>query len=87
MSTLTYYVFPITYKTASVLCQSECASLKQTVNMLFFILKIIKIPTSKEETLMQCTELLLIYKERICFNMTHYSRNSIWFVKSNSAVS
>ena len=27
---------PITYKNASVLCQSECACLHKTVNMVFF---------------------------------------------------
>ena len=28
---------PITYKNASVLCQSECACLHKTVNMVFFV--------------------------------------------------
>jgi len=39
--------FPITYRNASVLCQSECTCLHQTVNMVVFFLKIMKIPTQK----------------------------------------
>jgi len=31
--------FPITYKNASVLCQSECACLHQTVNRVVFFTK------------------------------------------------
>jgi len=31
--------FPRTYRTASVLCQSECACLHQTVNMVVFFVK------------------------------------------------
>ena len=31
--------FPITYRNASVLCQSDCASLHKTVNMVVFFLK------------------------------------------------
>ena len=31
--------FPITYRNASVLCQSECACLQKTVNMLVLFVK------------------------------------------------
>ena len=31
--------FPITYRNASVLCQSECACLHKTVNMVVFFVK------------------------------------------------
>jgi len=31
--------FPITYRNASVLCQSECACLHKTVNMVIFYVK------------------------------------------------
>ena len=31
--------FPITYRNDSVLCQSECACLHQTVNMVVFFVK------------------------------------------------
>jgi len=34
-------VFPITYKNTSVLCQSECACLHQTVKMIVFFFNII----------------------------------------------
>ena len=42
--------FPITFRNASVLCQSECICLHKTVNMaVFFWLKVMKIPTQKDE--------------------------------------
>jgi len=31
--------FPVTYKNASVLCQSECACLHKTINMVVFFVK------------------------------------------------
>jgi len=55
--------FPITYKNASVLHHSECACLHQTVNMVVFFLKIMKIPTQKGEHSCKCTELSLKQKE------------------------
>jgi len=51
--------FPITYQNDSVLCQSECACLHQTVNMVVFFLKIIKIPTLKGQHSCKCTGLSL----------------------------
>ena len=48
--------FPITYRNASVLCQSECAWLHKTVNMVVFCLKIMKIPTKKGEHSCKCIE-------------------------------
>ena len=49
--------FPITYRTDSVLCQSECACLHKTVNMVVFF--VMKIPTQKGEHSCKCTELSL----------------------------
>jgi len=51
--------FPITYRTASVLSESECTCLHQTVNMVFSLLKVMKIPTctQKGECSCKCTEL------------------------------
>ena len=37
--------FPITYRNASVIFQSECACLHKTVNMVVLFLNMIKIPT------------------------------------------
>ena len=58
--------FPITYKNASVLCQYECACLHQTINMIVFFLKIMKIPTQKGEHSCKYTELSLKRYEGIC---------------------
>jgi len=41
--------FPITYRYASVFCQSECAFLHNTVNMVVFFVISMKIPTQKGE--------------------------------------
>ena len=41
--------FPITYRNASLLCQSECTCLHKTVNILD-LLKVMKIPTQKVES-------------------------------------
>jgi len=49
--------FPTTYTNASMLCQSEGVCLHQTVNMVIFFLKIMKIPTKKGEHSCKCTEL------------------------------
>ena len=50
--------FSITYRNASLLCQSECACLYKTVNMVvFFWLKVLKIPTQKGEYSCKYTEL------------------------------
>ena len=44
------YDFPITYRNASVVCQSECACLHKTVNMVVFFVKSNEnIPTQKGE--------------------------------------
>ena len=48
----------VTYRNASVLCQSECACLHQTVNTVVFFVK-------KGEHSCKCTELSLLWKERI----------------------
>ena len=54
--------FPITYKNASGLCKTECACLHQTVNTVFFFLKI---PTQKGEHSCKCIELSRKGKEGI----------------------
>ena len=59
--------FPITYKKASVLYQSEWACLHQTVNMVVFFLKIMKIPTKRGEHSCKRTELSLKQKEETDF--------------------
>mgnify|MGYP000196321524 CR=1 FL=1 len=41
--------FPITYRNAGVFCQSECACLHKTGNMIVFFLRMMKIPTLKGE--------------------------------------
>ena len=45
--------FLITYRNASVLCQSEYACLLITVNMVVFFVKVMKIPNYKRRALMQ----------------------------------
>ena len=57
--------FPITYRNASVLCQSECAFLQKTLNMVVFFVRMMKIPTQKGERSSKCTELSLKPKEGI----------------------
>jgi len=50
--------FPIIYKKVSVRCQLECACLHQTVNMIVFFIKIMKIATHKGEHLCKCTRVV-----------------------------
>jgi len=58
--------FPITYRNAAVLCQSECACLHKTVNMVVFYIKhYLKYLPQKEEHSCKCTELSLKRKEGI----------------------
>jgi len=45
------------YRNASVLCQSECACIYQTVNLVVFFTKIMKIHTQKGEHSHKCIEL------------------------------
>ena len=49
---------PITYRNASVLCQSECACQHKTVNMVVFFAKINE-NTQKGEHSYKCTEMSL----------------------------
>ena len=48
--------FPITYRNASVFCQSECACLYKTINMVVFFVK------SKENTYPEGRALLQMYR-------------------------
>ena len=56
--------FPITYRNASVLCQSECACLHQTVNIVpvVFFTKNNEITYPKERALMQMYRVVSITK-------------------------
>jgi len=52
--------FPITYRNASVLCQSECACLHKTVNIVVFFVKRNENIYSKGRAVScKCTELSL----------------------------
>ena len=49
--TLLYvHVIPITYNNVSVLCNSECACLHQTVNRVVFVIKVMKYLPKREST-------------------------------------
>ena len=48
--------FPITYRNASVLCQSECACLHKTLNMAVFFVK------SNENTYLKGTAPMQMYR-------------------------
>jgi len=55
--------FPITYKNASVICQSECACLHKTVNMVVFFVKSNENTYQKGISLMQMCRVVLIPKK------------------------
>ena len=54
--------FPITYRNASVLCQSECARLHKTVNMVVFFVKSNENTYPKGRALMQMYRVVPITK-------------------------
>ena len=54
--------FPVTYRNASVLCQSECACLHKTVNMAVFFVKSNKNTYPKWRALMQMYRVVPITK-------------------------
>ena len=54
--------FPVTYRNASVLCQSECACLHKTVNMVVFFVKSNKNTYPKGRALMQMYRVVPITK-------------------------
>ena len=56
---------PITYKNASVLCQSECACLHKTVNMVVFFVKSNENTYPKGRALMQMYRVVPITKRQI----------------------
>ena len=64
--------FPITYRNASVLCQSECACLYKPVNKVVFFVKMMKITTQKGEHSSKYTESSLKQKERITVNKLYH---------------
>ena len=58
--------FPITYRNASVLCQSECACLHRTVNMVVFFVKSTENTYPKGRALMQMYRVVPITKRGNC---------------------
>jgi len=56
--------FPITYRNASVLCQSECACLQKKVNMVVFFTKTIENTYPKGRALMQMYRVVPKMKRR-----------------------
>jgi len=54
--------FPITYRNASVFCQSECACLRKTVNMVVFFDKSNKNSYPKVRALLQIYRVIPIMK-------------------------
>jgi len=62
--------FPIAYRNASVLCQSECACLHKSVNMVVFFVKSNENTYQKGRALMQMYRVIPItkrenYKEQV----------------------
>ena len=56
--------FPISYRNASVLCQSECACLHKTVNMVVFFVKSNENTYPNGRALMQMYRVVSITKRR-----------------------
>jgi len=56
--------FPITYRNASVLCQSECTCLHKTVNMVVFFVKSNEHTYPKGRALMNMYRVVHIMKRR-----------------------
>ena len=54
--------FPVTYRNASVLCQSECTCLHKTVNMVVFFIKSNSNSYPKGRSLMQMYRVVPITK-------------------------
>ena len=73
--------YPITYINPSVLCQSECACLHKTVNMVAFFLKMMKIPTQKGEHPCKCTELSLKRKDGNVWVAFHGVFSNLYCIK------
>ena len=57
--------FPITYRNASVICQSECACLHKTVNMVVFFVKSNENTYPKGRALMKMYRVVPITKEEV----------------------
>ena len=53
--------FPITYRHASVFCQSECACLHKTVNMVVFFVEMIENTYPKGRALMQMYRVVPVF--------------------------
>ena len=58
--------FPKTYRNASVLCQSECACLQKTVNMVVFLVKSNENTYPKGRALMQMYRVVPVTKRGKC---------------------
>jgi len=63
--------FPITYRNASVLCQSECACLHKTLNMVVFFVKSNENTYPKGRALMQMYIVVPITKKANSFRLFH----------------
>ena len=59
-------IFPITYRSASVLCQSECACLLKTVSMVVLFVKSNENTYPKGRALMQMYRVVPITKRGNC---------------------
>jgi len=66
------YDFPITYRNASVLCQSECACLHKTVNMAVFFVESNENTYQKGRALMQIYRVVPITKRVNCQLVSNY---------------
>ena len=68
--------YPIIYTNASVLCQSECTCLHQTVNMVVFFVKSNENTYSKGRALMQIYRVVPITKRellKLLYNCFHHT--------------
>ena len=72
--------FPITViGNASVLCLSECECLHETVNMVVFFLRMMKIPIQKGKHSSKCTELSLKRRrEQYCVSVQYPITRGEW---------
>ena len=60
---------PITYRNVSVFCQSECACLHKTVNMIVFFVKSNENTYPKGRALVQMYRVVPITKREKCFKV------------------
>ena len=77
MSVYVYIIFdfPVTYWNASVVCQSECAFLHKTVNMVVYFVRMMKISTEKEsaQVVPRKNERIQIYQHQSYTEQSSYN--------------